>query len=98
MLPKTFSKALLGAFWEHFWDGLGGTWVALGGSLAYFLSILLRVAFLLDLGVPPTPLNLGSAARGKYPWHYFSQMVAARAVRKGGIIKGVWLPRVALTP
>ena len=56
----------------------GATRAALGSSLAYFLSILLRVAFLLDLGVPPTPLNLGSAARGKYLWGFGKTHISSK--------------------
>ena len=43
---------------------LGATWAASGGSLAYFLSILLRVAFLLDLGVPLPPRIWGRRLEG----------------------------------
>ena len=30
--------------------------------------------------------------------HTSGQMLISGGVRKGGIIKGVWLPRVAITP
>ena len=63
--PKTFSKAFLGAFWEHFWGRLGATWVALGASLAHFLSILFAGSFFIRFWGTPTPQNLGSAARGR---------------------------------
>ena len=116
MLPKSFSKALLGPFWDHFWGRLGVTWVALGASLAHFLSILFAGSFSSRFGVPPPTPESGVGGLRSHLWRngkthilskdsgkhwgklYFSQMVAARAVRKGGIIKGVWLPRVALTP
>ena len=59
MLSKTFSKALLEAFWEHCWGCLGITWVALGASLAHFLSIHCLGSAVIRFWGTPHPPEIG---------------------------------------